>query len=100
MLDLYQFIILFYKYLFSIGFSRILFIMRGNNNQNDENNNGFYQSSFSSFSKVCYSDPNNPGKMICKESRNNNGNSNTNEYSYDISRANNSNEFTNQNQSK
>lgn len=56
--------------------------MKGNN---DDNQNRFnYQSNFSSFSKVCYSDPNNPGKMICKETNNTNGNQNEKEYSIDM----------------
>jgi hypothetical protein len=52
-----------------------------NNGQNEmEYNRGggggpstFYSIRTTSFSRQCYSDPNNPGKMICKESNNSSG---------------------------
>lgn len=41
-------------------------------NRND-NNNSYFNSSYKTFSKVCRSDPENPGRMICKEVGDDNG---------------------------
>ncbi len=49
----------------------------------DDERKNHMKSSYSSYSKVCYSDLNNPGKMICKERNNNNGNKQVKEYLYD-----------------
>lgn len=62
-----------------------------NRNSNNTNSNNYVKSNFASYSKICYSDPNNPGKMICKESSDNNGNKHNKEYVYDR----NSNNYTN-----
>jgi len=56
---------------------------RDDYNSNSNNNRNF-KSSFKSFSRVCYNDPQNPGKMICKESENNNGNKNMREFISDL----------------
>ncbi len=49
---------------------------------NNDKRNKIY-SSFTSFSRVCHSDPQNPGRMICKEIDNTNGEKNTKEFVYD-----------------
>lgn len=36
-------------------------------------NNGFFSIKTNVYSRQCYSDPNNPGKMICKETKNTSG---------------------------
>jgi len=55
--------------------------MDKNNNDNDRRNKTY--STFASFSRVCHSDPQNPGRMICKEVDNTNGEKNTKEFIYD-----------------
>jgi len=59
---------------------------------NNDNDNPSYirRSNFKTYSRVCYSDPNQPGKMICKEDENINGNRNHKEVVY------NTNSHTNQ----
>lgn len=49
----------------------------------DDDRRNHTKTSFSSYSKVCYSDPKNPGKMICKESNNKDGNKQVKEYLFD-----------------
>ncbi len=64
----------------------------------DDDKRNHTKTSFSSYSKVCYSDPKNPGKMICKESNNKDGNKQVKEYFFDtneqISINSNNNSFT------
>lgn len=53
---------------------------------NDKRNKVY--SSYVTFSRVCHSDPNNPGKMICKEVDSTNGEKHSKEFTYDIKNGN------------
>lgn len=75
---------------------------RNNNNNNDNTNDNpsnIRRSNFKSYSRVCYSDPNQQGKMICKEDENINGNRNHKEIIYDT-KSNTSNIVNNQSENQ
>lgn len=55
---------------------------RNNSNTENDNTSHIRKSNFKSYSRVCYSDPNQPGRMICKEDENINGNRNHKEIIY------------------